>query len=536
MIASGTFFLPTDLFSQSEEKATIATVALAPPAINGCYNLMKWSGVNMDIPTQHGNVMDPLRYLQWCCTMPIIALLVCFSFNFTSKRGQSSSILKHREVIMIFANWVIVIGGMAADLSPVPYVVIPLGVSWLACGYVVKSMYDSLSAAEHDTTVLHDETSILALRISKVMYAATFIGIGTLWMCSAFAPSSYALDVFTVEVLYCCLDVLAKVITVCLFKSGGLARIERHVTQNFEYVVAHKDRQLETVSESLEQMTAASLISAEQLEIAEIERAMLQIQQQSCLSCSAVHQALTNQFLRLQSRSMKRKASLVAAWGGEKVATSDSQAGSGSPLGYCIAATTQDGGQTFKGRLLKGGELRNEAVLKDGSHSFVQCLGEPYLRIGLVGKKFGESAGHTLLASEAPVLFAGEVEFINSGTLTRWNNMSGTYKCEPQMCFQTGLPLDKFWSFHEGTEDELQNFSGEKLRTESGAVLARVLDSTDAEFSRARGQWDELVEAFISGNKHAAETLHILKHGTKQRCEAVIKYGYMSQVTPQEGV
>ena len=165
MIASGTFFLPTELFSQSEEKvtwpkirrkhidclaqATIATVALAPPAINGCYNLMKWSGVNMDIPTQHGNVMDPLRYLQWCCTMPIIALLVrslspiilpiintkntepvrlpdqvCFSFNFTSKRGQSSSILKHREVIMIFANWVIVIGGMAADLSPVPYVVV----------------------------------------------------------------------------------------------------------------------------------------------------------------------------------------------------------------------------------------------------------------------------------------------------------------------------------------------------------------------------------------------------------------------------
>ena len=75
----------------------------------------------------------------------------------------------------------------------------------------------------------------LALLVAQVMYAATFIGFGTLWMCSAFAPSSYALDVFTVEVLYCCLDVLAKVITVCLVSTCLLGDIHAYLAIGMDF-------------------------------------------------------------------------------------------------------------------------------------------------------------------------------------------------------------------------------------------------------------------------------------------------------------
>lgn len=31
-----------------------------------------------------------------------------------------------------------------------------------------------------------------------------------------------------------------------------------------------------------------------------------------------------------------------------------------------------------------------------------------------------------------------------------WTNVSGTYRAEDTMCYQTGLPLDKFWALHGG--------------------------------------------------------------------------------------
>ena len=49
------------------------------------------------------------------------------------------------------------------------------------------------------------------------------------------------------------------------------------------------------------------------------------------------------------------------------------------------------------------------------------------------------------------MLFAGEIEVDADGQLTRWNNISGTYKFPVRYATQADLPLDRFWGL---TEDE----------------------------------------------------------------------------------
>jgi len=88
--------------------------------------------------------------------------------------------------------------------------------------------------------------------------------------------------------------------------------------------------------------------------------------------------------------------------------------------------------------------ITRKVQLRPGSHAFVRCVGERFLRVAVAAAPFGKASGHALLAAEGPVLYAGELE-VGAYGLTRWNNKSGTYRPSANDAGRALLPLDKFW-------------------------------------------------------------------------------------------
>lgn len=89
--------------------------------------------------------------------------------------------------------------------------------------------------------------------------------------------------------------------------------------------------------------------------------------------------------------------------------------------------------------------VHKDAPLKPGSHAFVLVPGERRLRISTHAAHFGNVAGHPQLATEASVLFAGEVLLGETGEVLAWSNMSGTYRPPRGLAAQVDLPLDLLW-------------------------------------------------------------------------------------------
>ncbi|KAG8463199.1 hypothetical protein KFE25_011196 [Diacronema lutheri] len=93
-----------------------------------------------------------------------------------------------------------------------------------------------------------------------------------------------------------------------------------------------------------------------------------------------------------------------------------------------------------------GGELERTR-LRPGSHVFVHMPGEPFLRVGAASGKFGHMCGHLVLSAGAPVLFAGELEVGEDGTLVRWSNKSGSYRPSAWAAGVTRLDATRFVPF-----------------------------------------------------------------------------------------
>ena len=111
----------------------------------------------------------------------------------------------------------------------------------------------------------------------------------------------------------------------------------------------------------------------------------------------------------------------------------------------CLALQCNQQG-VYSARFFSGLEPGEARCIKPGSHTFVQLLGEDFLRVSIRAFEFGRAKGHGGLSDNHPVLFAGEMEINQQGELTRWNNMSGTYCFPEQHAFQAGLPLSSFWA------------------------------------------------------------------------------------------
>ena len=122
----------------------------------------------------------------------------------------------------------------------------------------------------------------------------------------------------------------------------------------------------------------------------------------------------------------------------------------------CLALRCFENG-LCSARTFRSVEPGEATSIKAGCHSFVRVPGEDFIRISKIAFPFGTASGHGILSDEKPMLFAGEIEVDADGQLTRWNNISGTYKFPVGYAAQAKLPLDKFWGLTEdvpiGAED-----------------------------------------------------------------------------------
>jgi len=264
-------------------------------------------------------------------------------------------------------------------------------------------------------------------------------------------------------------------------------------------------------------------------------------------SAEAALQAKTNELLeseierlKLQVRSgapvtpaaVVRDPKVVEAWTGSWAEASMNRSASFPDVKFsCIAAYPDALGKTVQCRWLHRGRALGDAlvILMPGSHAFVKVHTEPFLRLSPLGTEFGRASGHPQLADEKPVLYAGEIEVDQQGTILRWSNMSGTYKAEDTMCFQTELPLDKFWAVHSEPIDP-DDDADRHLITSTGTVLRRVLSLSDADFVDLRNEWDDHVACMCRNDPRAKACFERIQESSNERCDAVGKYGYLTQI------
>jgi hypothetical protein len=181
--------------------------------------------------------------------------------------------------------------------------------------------------------------------------------------------------------------------------------------------------------------------------------------------------------------------------------------------------------------------LGKEKRIEPGSHAFVVMEGEPFIRVSIMAAAFGAAAGHPQLGKEEPVLYAGEVEFDEAGGLTRWSNMSGTYRCHDAMSYQANLPLDKFYAVLSSdsqcvsTHSEVKA-SGESMcmETASGVWLHKILSFSEEEFTATHNQWAAQVQGLLEQDPVAMACHARLQGMTTQLCEAIDQYGFLTEV------
>jgi hypothetical protein len=118
-----------------------------------------------------------------------------------------------------------------------------------------------------------------------------------------------------------------------------------------------------------------------------------------------------------------------------------------APRVPCLACWFEDSGKFGAVRLLRSSGLGKDAVIKPGTHAFVRCFNENFLRLCLLATAWSEACGHPALANETPVLYAGEVEVNADQAVVRWSNLSGTYRCNSETAAQGLLPI---LAFEEG--------------------------------------------------------------------------------------
>jgi hypothetical protein len=158
--------------------------------------------------------------------------------------------------------------------------------------------------------------------------------------------------------------------------------------------------------------------------------------------------------------------------------------------------------------------------------------GEPFIRVSSMAAAFGAAAGHPQLGKEEPVLYAGEVEFGEDGSLQRWSNMSGTYRCHDAMAYQANLPLDKFYAvLSNEPQPEAQALDeGICIKTASGVWLQKILSFSEEDFTATHNQWAAHVQGFLEQAPAALACHAGLQGMTTQLCDAIDRYGFLTEV------
>jgi len=200
--------------------------------------------------------------------------------------------------------------------------------------------------------------------------------------------------------------------------------------------------------------------------VSEARRAILKAQREAAAS-------------KFECREELRHTTLISAWRTDETEvlrrpiSKSSEASGDGPKFPCLAVSIDDS-HRGSANILRASSLGKPVTIKEGTHSFValQRDGEsPSLRLTLMAFPFGHSCGHPLLANEQDVLFAGEIEFDKDQAVTRWNNLSGTYRAPECLAIQAGLPMDKFWSLRESKATSTEEVPGAVASQDEGEEI-----------------------------------------------------------------
>ncbi|CAK0814461.1 unnamed protein product [Prorocentrum cordatum] len=189
-----------------------------------------------------------------------------------------------------------------------------------------------------------------------------------------------------------------------------------------------------------------------------------------------------------------------------------------------------------------------DAQLPEGSYAAVKCLDEDFFRLlNTEPAMFGEAGGHSALAAERPVVFAGELCLGVGMQLSAWNNVSGTYQIPFEASWQSNLPQEIGWKFLD--KDEVASRPGtQQLRflrgplgkdatgASRGARLAPMGPMcSDAGSQSALRNWFRCEKPHVKvGNDHLVTRLAAIMMGPRYRAhpDGVYHYRNGTQVAP----
>jgi hypothetical protein len=228
-----------------------------------------------------------------------------------------------------------------------------------------------------------------------------------------------------------------------------------------------------------------------------------------------------------------RDAKVVEAWTGSWTKPMSRNDSYPDVKFSCLAAYPDAQGNSVSCRWLHRGRSLGEDLVQliPGSHAFVKMHNEAFLRLSPVGTQFGTASGHPQLADEKPVLYAGEVEVDQHGTILRWSNMSGTYRCNDTFSFQTELSLDKFWAVQTGQANEAED-PARYMTASRTVVLRRMLAVADKDLLDMRHEWEAHMHGLCQSNPKAYACYQRIQESQTERCNAIGQYGYLTHLKP----
>jgi len=268
--------------------------------------------------------------------------------------------------------------------------------------------------------------------------------------------------------------------------------------------------------------------------IMQLERAVAEIGRQQMELMSTASQRHHSGGILNGITTIPRIRKLRKAWtDGDRwhASTGEPEEGVGSKFS-CLAVTSEDC-ITFEARILKKtGEVGKEMKIKPGSHAFVVMEGESFLRVSLMAAEFGKAAGHPQLALEQPCLYAGEIEFDEDQKITRWNNMSGTYKSSDSMAYQARLPLDKFWALVPTPSAEEESAHRVCIKDPEGKAvwIEKIIDFHEEDFIRVHVEWVGYQDSLFESNSAANACDARLSDMAKQLRNAIKSCGYFTSI------
>ena len=158
------------------------------------------------------------------------------------------------------------------------------------------------------------------------------------------------------------------------------------------------------------------------------------------------------------------------------VASEDTcRVGENAPRAPCMACVFDHSSGKFTAQLLRSTGVGKNRPLKIGSHAFVRCYNEDFLRVNVLAMEWNEGCGHPMLANETPVLFAGEIEVDADQNLVRWSNLSGTYRCPSWTADQASLPLERFHAWRTAKNNCTQQIRKNKCKQQVAAGIPTII-------------------------------------------------------------